>query len=129
VSEGESSLVIDESQGRACNQKAKAASLRLKPADGLGGLGGVKAAAREQSVTEQLEKSFPSTGEIRCRRRDWGQGGIEEGLGSVYTIYYAKRADAHPQADLFGGRGEGLGRLSGGVESSPTSGAREEPLF
>jgi hypothetical protein len=54
------------------------------------------------------------------QRRDWGQ---------VYTIYYAKRADAHPQADLFGGRGEGLGRLSGGVESSPTSGAREEPLF
>ena len=67
-SERESSLVIDESQGRACHQEAKAASLRLKPADGWRGLGGVEAAAREQSVTEQLEKSFSPTGEIRCSK-------------------------------------------------------------
>jgi hypothetical protein len=49
---------------------------------GWGDLGGVKAAAREQSVTEQLEKSFPSTGEIPCsevgpitERGKWADGG------------------------------------------------------
>ena len=62
-SERTSSLVIDDSQGRACKQGAKAASLRLKSADERGGLGGVKAPAREQSVTEQLEKSSSPTGE------------------------------------------------------------------